>query len=324
MLRGRPLLFIVGPTAVGKSALALYLASRFNGEIVNADSRQVYRGMDIGTAKSSPEERGGVPHHLVDILAADQDFNLALFLELARTTIQEVHFRERLPIVVGGTGQYVWALYEGWQVPAVPPNVPLRRELEEAARRDGPQRLHDRLAELDPPAAARIDPSSTRRVIRALEIYHTTGATPTAAKRKIEPAHHSMVLGLTMERKALYERIDRRVDEMLQRGLKDEVQGLQDRGYSPELPAMSSMGYKEMSLHLRGELDEAEAVRRTKYATHRFVRRQNAWFRLTDPRIRWLEVADGPEAQATAFVEEFLASDYGCDRIASEGQGQEQ
>ena len=323
MLRGRPLLFIVGPTAVGKSALALYLARRFNAEIINADSRQVYRGMDVGTAKSSPEERAGVPHHLIDILDPDQDFNLALFLKLARAAIQETHSRERLPIVVGGTGQYVWALYEGWQVPRVPPNVLLRRELQEAACRDGSHLLHRRLVELDPSAAAKIDPSNARRVIRALEIYDTTGAS-TAPERKVQPAQRSMALGLTMERQALYERIDRRVDEMLQRGLKDEVQWLQDRGYSPQLSAMSSLGYKEMCQHLRGELDEAEAVRRTKYATHRFVRRQSAWFRLTDPRIRWLEIADGPEAQATAFVEEFLASDHGCDRIASEGQGQEQ
>ena len=308
---GLPVLFIVGPTAVGKSALAVHLALRFGGEIVNADSRQVYRGMDIGTAKPLPDDRARVPHHLIDIVEPDQEFSLARFLELARSAIQDIHGRGGLPIVAGGTGQYVWALLEGWQVPEVPPDPRLRRDLEEMGRREGPDALYKRLRDVDPEAASRIDPRNQRRVIRGLEIYHAAGSTAPSSRRKRPPPYLPFVIGLTLERNALYDRIDRRVDEMLERGLVPEVKELLRTGYSPDLPCMSSMGYREVALFLQGELTLDEAAQRAKYETHRFARRQHTWFRSDDSRIRWLEAAPGVDLDAVTLVEDFLRGPAG-------------
>ena len=308
---GLPVLFIVGPTAVGKSALAVHLALRFGGEIVNADSRQVYRGMDIGTAKPLPDDRARVPHHLIDIVEPDQEFSLPRFLELARSAIQDIHGRGGLPIVAGGTGQYVWALLEGWQVPEVPPDPRLRRDLEEVGRREGPDALYKRLRDVDPEAASRIDPRNQRRVIRGLEIYHAAGSTAPSSRRKRPPPYLPFVIGLTLERNALYDRINRRVDEMLERGLVPEVKELLRTGYSPDLPCMSSMGYREVALFLQGELTLDEAAQRAKYETHRFARRQHTWFRSDDSRIRWLEAASGVDLDAVTLVEDFLRGPAG-------------
>ncbi len=284
---GTPLLAIVGPTAVGKSTLALRLAGVLGGEIVNADSRQVYRFMDIGTAKPSPQERAVVPHHLVDIITPDQEFSLALFLRLAGEAIQDIASRGKLPVLVGGTGQYVWGLLEGWQVPEVPPDPELRRALEARARAGGAAALYEELARLDPQAASRIDPRNVRRVVRALEVLHASPDRLPSPPRKAAPPYRAVVLGLTLERGELYRRIDQRVDDMVARGWVAEVERLLAMGYSPALPAMSGIGYKELVQHLRGELSLEEAVRRTKHRTHRFVRHQYAWFRLDDPRVRW-------------------------------------
>ena len=311
-------LFVVGPTAVGKSALALHLALAFNGEIVNADSRQVYRLMDIGTAKPSPGDRERVRHHLIDILDPDQDFNLAVFLRMAREAIQGIRNRGKLPIVAGGTGQYIWALLEGWQVPHVPPHAGIRRELEDEAGRDGAGVLHQRLHEVDPQTASTIDPRNLRRVIRALEIYLTVGAAPSSLRRKhAPPSHRSFVIGLTLDRKALYGKIDRRVDDMLRRGLVEEVQDLLRAGYSPGLPCMASMGYREAALYLNGELTLEEAAQRIKYETHRFARRQYAWFRPADPRIHWVEAGLDVDRRAGDLAEKFLSEASDCGKIAS-------
>ncbi len=314
---GASVLFVVGPTAVGKSALALHLALAFNGEIVNADSRQVYRSMDIGTAKPSPGNRERVRHHLIDILDPDQDFSLAVFLHMAREAVQDIQNRGKLPIVAGGTGQYVWALLEGWQVPHVPPHARIRRELEDEARRDGADALYQRLREVDPQTASMMDPRNLRRVIRALEIYLTVGVAPSSLRRKQAPPYHSFIIGLTLDRKALYGKIDRRVDDMLGRGLVEEVQGLLHVGYSPGLPCMASMGYREAALYLNGELTLEEAAQRIKYETHRFARRQYAWFRLADPRIHWVESRLDMERQAEALAKKFLREASDCGKIAS-------
>ena len=287
---------------MGKSALALHLAEAFDGEIVNADSRQVYRYMDIGTAKPSPEEWQRVPHHLIDILDPDQEFTLATFLELAKKAIEDIHRRGRLPVLVGGTGQYVWALLEGWKVPRVAPDPSLRQKLE-AKGRDA---LYRELEEVDPDSASSIGPTNVRRMVRALEVYYLTGVPFSRTRRKGDTPFRSLVLGLTVPRQELYRRVDGRVDIMLSEGWLDEVKGLLDRGYSPDLPSLSSLGYQELVSHLRGETSLSEAVERVKYNTHRFARHQYAWFRLKDPRIRWLEI--GPEAakEADAAVERFL------------------
>lgn len=313
-------LTIVGPTAVGKSALALHLASRFDGEIVNADSRQVYRGMDIGTAKPSPEERSQVPHHLIDILNPGQDFSLALFLTYAGEAISDIQARNKLPIVTGGTGQYIWGLLEGWQVPLVPPDPELRQTLEKLAQLEGFAALHNQLHRIDPASADRIDPSNLRRVIRALEVYQFTGKPPSHFRHKITPPYHSHVIGLSLPRDPLYRRIDTRVDKMVESGLVQEVQNLLDAGYSSESPCMLSMGYKEIAMQLKGELTLEEACQRIKYATHRFARRQFAWFRGSDSRISWLEADSELGGNAELLVEQFMSKNGACGKIGPAAQ----
>ena len=312
-----PVIFVVGPTAVGKSALAMHLAGTYGGEIVNADSRQVYRFMDIGTAKPSEEDRAQVPHHLIDIIDPDQDFSLALFLELAHRAIHDIRDRGRIPIVMGGTGQYVWALLEGWQVPHVSPDIQLREELEERAQREGASALHGMLGDVDPQAATEIDPRNVRRVIRALEIHHATGMPPSEARGKRPPGYRPLIIGLMMGRGALYRRIDQRVDGMLEMGLVEEVRKLQYKGYTSDLPSFSGVGYRQIAQHLRGGLTLAEAGHRMKYETHRFARQQYTWFRTNDPRIHWLESDDDLFRQVEALLQASLEEGLGCDNIGS-------
>ena len=312
-----PLLFIVGPTAVGKSALALNLALAFNGEIVNADSRQIYRFMDIGTAKPSLEDRAKVPHHLIDILDPDQGFSLSTFLELAQGAIADIQGRGKLAIVCGGTGQYIQALLGGWKVPKVPPDPQLRAKLEDEANRGGTEALYQRLLEIDPESASRIHQRNLRRIIRALEIYEVTGTPASELRARQYPPFRSLIIGLTTSREELYTRIDHRVDDMLKNGLVEEVRHLHQLGYSASLPSMSSMGYKEIILLLKGDLSLEEAAQRIKYETHRFARRQYAWFRLRDPRIQWLETGPDVNHRAEVLVSDFLREQRGCDTIGS-------
>ena len=302
-----PLIAIVGPTAACKSGLALELAQRFGGEIVNGDSRQVYRHMDIGTAKASAQERDLVPHHLVDIVDPDEPYSLALYLAQARRAIQDIQERGKLPVLVGGTGQYIWGLLEGFHAPQVPPNPSLRAMLEAQAVDEGREALWQRLQDVDPAAASRIDPRNVRRVIRALEVYQETGIPFSQAQRQEKPPYRAWVIGLTLERPRLYERIDRRVESMVARGWPQEVEHLLERGYRPDLPSMSSLGYREMAAYVRGELTLEEAMARIKTATHRFARHQYAWFKPGDSRIQWLD-ADAPSTASRAcdFVDGFL------------------
>lgn len=305
----RPLLAIVGPTAVGKSDLALALAERFSGEIVNADSRQLYRRMDIGTAKPLPEARGGVPHHLYDVAEPAEPLGLACYLDLARRTITEVHGRGRLPIVVGGSGQYVLALLEGWQAPQAPPDPALRERLRAEARERGAKALHARLREVDPEAAASIDPRNIRRVIRALEVHHATGRRFSEARAKAPPPFRSLVLGLTTPtRKELHERIDRRVDAMLAAGWLDEVRTLVQAGFGATPVFQASMGYSDLARALAGDrtLDEARATIRA--AHHRLARSQYTWFRRKDLGGQWLTVGQDVPEQAQAIVSAFLTA----------------
>ena len=300
------LLVIVGPTAVGKSALSLRLAQEFDGEIISADSRQIYRHMDIGTAKVTPEERAGVPHHLIDVVAPDEELTLAHYQRLAAEGIEEVWARGKLPILVGGTGLYVRALTEGWTVPEVPPDRALRARLEEQARREGPIALHASLAAVDPLAAQRIDPRNVRRVIRALEVYRRTGVPISAQQDKVAPSYRLLKIGLTMEREALYRRIDERVERMIAQGLEAEVRGLVARGYGCELPSMSGLGYREIGQYLRGEVTLEVAIALIKRNTRRFVRQQYNWFRLSDPAIHWFDAAQLDERALDALVREFI------------------
>jgi tRNA dimethylallyltransferase len=282
---------IVGPTAVGKSALALHLAQYFSLEIISADSRQVYRHMNIGTNKPNPAERASVPHHLINVVEPDEDFSLAIYHQLAIEALEAIQHKSKLPLLVGGSGLYVWSLVEGWKIPQVSPDQQLRRQLEARAEQEGSQSLYQELQDIDPTAAVKINPSNIRRIIRALEIYQTTGQPPSQLERKEAPGFPIMVIGLTLERNRLYRMIDWRVDKMIKMGLVEEVEQLSKKGYSPALPSMSGIGYKQIVQFLRGEMTLPQAIDRIKYETHRFARHQYAWFRLSDNRIHWFDTS---------------------------------
>ncbi len=293
--RRRPLIVVLGPTAVGKTALALSLAKAVNGEIVGADSRQIYRYMDIGTAKPTPAERQSVPHHLVDVVNPDANLALAEYQGLAYAAIDDVLARGRVPLLVGGTGQYISALIEGWSIPQVPPNPALRADLEAFAVKHGSQVLHARLASLDPDAAKRIEHTNIRRVVRALEVCIVSGRPFSELQRKTPPNYDVLQIGLTLEREALYTRADARIDAMMQRGFLDEVRSLLAMGYHQHLPAMSGIGYAQLAAHLveGGSLEDALEATRT--LTHDFIRRQYTWFRKYNQGVVWFD------AQRTAF-----------------------
>lgn len=286
------MIVIVGPTAVGKSELALHLAQYFHAEVISADSRQIYLHMDIGTNKPTPNERASVPHHLIDVVEPDKDFSLAMYHQLADVALEAIQQKGNLPLLVGGSGLYVWSLVEGWKIPQVPPNRKLRDQLEARAEQEGSQRLHLELQNIDPNAAEKINPNNTRRIIRALEIYEATGQPSSRLQRKVVPDFPILLIGLTQDRSELYEMIDWRVDRMIQRGLVEEVEQLLKKGYSPSLPSMSGIGYKQMIQFLRNEITLPEAIDRIKYETHRLARQQYAWFRPGDSRIHWFNTSE--------------------------------
>ena len=300
------LVAIVGPTAIGKSKLAIRLAQIFDGEIVSADSRQVYRYMDIGTAKPSPEERELVNHHLVDVVDPDEDFSLARYQEMAYEAVNDIQQRAKLALLVGGSGLYVRAVIGGWRIPQVAPDPELRRDLEERAAREGYMALYEELKQVDPDAAERIDPRNTRRLIRALEVCRISGM-PFSQLQQSKPLFRTLVIGLTTARDDLYRRIDNRVDDMIERGLVQEVEGLIARGYGLELPSMSGLGYKQIGLYLHGEIDLPQAVQQIKFETHRFARHQYAWFRLKDERIQWFDTRDKMEEPIRSQIQGFIA-----------------
>ncbi len=298
----RRLVAIVGPTASGKSAIALELAGRLGGEIVNADSRQIYRGMDIGTAKPTTDERRAVRHHLYDIVDPTQEYSLALYKRDVRAVLEQLWERDTFGWLVGGTGQYVWALLEDWQVPEVPPDRDLRRSLAEFAAESGPEALHHRLRAVDPDAADRIDARNIRRVIRAIEVHHHTGVPISTWQTKGKPDFEYLLFGIDVPRDELDTRIDRRVDTMFGAGFVDEVRALLESGVPAEAPAMSSIGYSEVIRHLAGELSLDDATTQTKRATRRLARRQMQWFRRDDRRIQWVRDADDIDLHANIFT----------------------
>ncbi len=302
----RPLIAILGPTASGKTALALSLAASFPIEVVSADSRQVYRGMDIGTAKPTGEERERVKHWLLDAVDPDDPFTLAQYQRLAYDAIEDIHDRGRLPLLVGGTGLYVRAVLEGLCIPEVPPNPDLRGELERQADAEGYLALHARLHELDPAAAEHIDARNVRRVIRALEVCYALGRPISAAQTAVPPPYRLLRIGISMPREQLYQRIDQRIDAMIEAGLVAEVQGLMARGYHLNLPSMSGLGYRQVGQYLRGEISLDESVALIRRDTRRFVRQQSNWFRADDPAIEWYEASDGLDHQVAGRVSVFL------------------
>jgi tRNA dimethylallyltransferase len=307
-----PLVAIVGPTATGKTALAVALAARLAGEsdceAVSADSRQIYRGMDIATAKPTAQERAPLPHHLLDVVAPDEPYTLARYQADATVAIAAIHARGRLPLLVGGTGLYVRAVVDGLAIPRVAPSPALRAELEAELAAHGLAALQARLAALDPAAMGQIDSNNPRRLIRALEVCLLSGK-PFSEQRGTRPTpYRTLLLGLTMERGALYARADARIDAMLAAGLVAETERLVAAGYAWDLPAMSSLGYREIGAYLRGETTLAAAIERFKLATHGYIRRQLTWFR-PDTRITWLDGARSTDTlaeQAEALVHQLL------------------
>jgi tRNA dimethylallyltransferase len=286
-----PLILIVGPTAVGKTEIAIQLAERLNGEIVSADSRLFYRGMDIGTAKPSREEQARAPHHLIDIANPDEILSLAVFQQKATEAIADIHARKKLPFLVGGTGQYIRAVTQGWSPPEVKPNEQLRNELDSAA-------------------AEKIDPRNYRRTIRALEVIMTTGKKFSEQRRQSNSPYHLITIGLMRPREELYRRVDERIEAMYANGLMDEVKSLIARGYSPSLPTMSAIGYRECAQALQGQITVEEAKQLTRRATRIFVRRQANWFKESDSNILWFRVEDGiPDAIQDAIQRRLLLED---------------
>ncbi len=306
-----PLLVLVGPTAVGKTEVSLQLAEPLNAEIVSADSRLLYRGMDIGTAKPTPEERRRVPHHLIDVVDPDETWSLAQYQDAAYRAIEDILSRGRLPFLVGGTGQYVWAVVEGWQVPRVPPNPRLREVLERWGREIGPEALYEKLLLLDPGVAGLVQPRNLRRIVRALEVIFTTGRPFSQQRTKSPPPYRILMLGLYRPREELYRRIDQRIEAMLQAGWLEEVKRLLEQGYGPDLPAMSGIGYAELAAYLLGRMSFEEAVAQIRRRTRQFVRRQANWFRLSDPRIHWFRAHPGVADEMLAFVQDWLRSTTG-------------
>ncbi len=305
-LKSKFLIVILGPTGTGKSRLAIHIAQKFNGEIVNADSRQVYRYMNIGTAKPSKEELEQVPHHLFNIIDPDEVFSLAQYQDLANKSIKSIQKRQSLPVLVGGSGQYIWAVVEGWEIPRIPPDQEFRRSLEKLASENGIDYLYQRLTDSDPVAAKKIDQRNIRRVIRAMEVAHEAQEPISKLQNKKAPDFNILIIGLTAEREVLYQRIDFRVDDMIRRGLINEINKLNQMNYGFELSSMNSIGYKQIGSNLRGEISQEEAIRQIKTNSHRFVRHQYAWFHLDDPRIHWFNIQNEIETEIFSLVANFL------------------
>ncbi len=303
-----PLIVIIGPTAVGKTELALRLAERLNGEIVSADSRLFYRGMDIGTAKPTTAELARVPHHLIDVANPDQTWSLALFQQKARQAIEDIHQRGKLPFLVGGTGQYIRAVTEGWTPPEVQPDERLRTVLEKLKAEKGAAGihwLHDGLSRLDPLSATKIDARNFRRTIRALEVIFTTGQ-PFSAQRGVSDSPYRLIsLGLQRPRPELYARVDERIEAMFANGLLGEAQKLLEAGYAPSLPSLSAIGYREAIAVVQGQMTVEEAKLQMKRMTRSFVRRQGNWFKEADPQIKWFE-ASAPLENVEKYIVERL------------------
>lgn len=290
-MTGSPLIVITGPTAVGKTQLSLELAATINGEIIGADSRQVYRYMDIGTAKPTAAERATIPHHLIDIVNPDDNLTLSDYQRMVHQTVADIHARGKIPLLIGGTAQYINAIVEGWSIPEVAPNEALRAELETFAADQGSEALFARLVAVDPAAAAKIEHhQNVRRVIRALEVYLETGQPISELQRKQPPPYQILQYVLTMERDHLYDRADRRIEAMMAEGFVAEVQNLLDMGYPRTLPSMSGLGYAQLAAYLAGETSLEAAVEATRIATHKFIRHQYTWFRKYNRHNLWHNV----------------------------------
>jgi len=287
-----PLIVIVGPTAVGKTAASIQLAKRLDGEIVSADSRLLYRAMDIGTAKPTKEEMENVPHHLIDVADPDENWSLAIYQREAYEIIDDIHERGKLPFLVGGTGQYIRSIIEGWLIPPQRPDYDLRHTLNQWAQKIGAEALYERLERIDPEAAEKIDHRNLRRTVRALEVIFKTGERFSDLRQRQVCPYHPIILGINRPREELYERVNHRIEQMLDEGLVDEVKRLLAAGYSPDLPTMSAIGYGEVIQVINGNMTLDEAITLIKRNTRTYIRRQANWFKPDDPRITWFTASE--------------------------------
>ncbi|MCK5319185.1 MAG: tRNA (adenosine(37)-N6)-dimethylallyltransferase MiaA [Anaerolineales bacterium] len=309
MRKRQPVIAILGPTAVGKTRISISLAEQIDGEIVSVDSRLIYRGMDIGTAKPTSEEREHVPHHLIDVADPDDTWNLAKFCEAALNVIHDIHSRGKVAFLVGGTGQYLRAILEGWTPPPSAESTDFRETLEATAASRGYEVVHRQLQDVDPASASQIDPRNVRRVIRALEIFHLTGMPASSQRVKKPPSFEILRIGLTLPREELYQRIDQRIDLMIEDGWIEEVKELIDIGISPDLPSLSAIGYAQLAAHLSGEMDLDSAIVEIRRLSRQFVRRQANWFKADDPEIQWFDAVSGVEERITEVIERWLSID---------------
>jgi tRNA dimethylallyltransferase len=310
------LLALIGPTAVGKTALSLELAQRFQCEIISADSMQVYRGMNIGTAKATVEERALVPHHLIDILNPDEKYTVTEFQEHVGHLIPNINDRGHLPFLVGGTGLYVQSVLYGYEFSEGGSDDHFRGKWSAFAEKHGGEALLQELHRYDPESAERLHPNNVRRIIRAMEIYHLTGKTMSEhlQSQRRESPYDYILIGLTRDRQQLYERVNRRVDAMIVEGLVDEVRGLLDAGYSSDLPAMQGLGYREICSYLEGQMSLGEAVEQLKQNTRRYAKRQWTWFRRMED-IHWLDLTDPASYDKhVRTICEIIAGKFECDR----------
>lgn len=286
-----PVTVLVGATGVGKTAFSLDLAEQLDAEIIAADSRTLYRGMDIGTAKATKAEQQRVPHHLIDVADPDETWSLALYQQKSHEVIREILDRGKNVLIVGGTGQYIRALLQGWSPPEFQPHPQLRSVLEQIGHERGKLALYQELERIDPKAAETIEWQNLRRTVRALEVILTTGKKFSEQRARVESPYDAYVIGLTRNREELYQRIDLRIDQMISNGLVKEVQALLNKGYSPELPSMSAIGYREICEYLTGKMTLEEAVTAIRKNTRTYVRRQANWFKPTDPTIHWYDIS---------------------------------
>ena len=293
----------MGPTGVGKTELSIRLAQENQGEIVSADSRLFYCGMDIGTAKPNQKERKRIPHHLIDIVNPDQPIDLPHYQRLVYQVISQIHQRDKLPFLVGGTGQYIWAILEGWMPPARYASNHLREILTHIGEEKGSRHLHRKLTFIDREAAEKINPNNLRRIVRAFEVICISGKIFSELKNKKPPDYLVKIIGLIRPRSSLYHRIDERIEKMIQDGFVGEVEILRKQGFSTQLPSMSAIGYKEISQFLENKISLEEVIIRMKRATRRFIRHQANWFKETDERIKWFNIEEGSyEDKINAFI----------------------
>lgn len=306
----RPLVILTGPTAVGKTALSIALEKEIGGEIISADSMQVYRRMDIGSAKITPEEMAGVPHHLIDVLEPDQEFNVVVFQKLAKRAVADIYSRGHIPVVVGGTGFYIQALVYDIDFTENDEDTALRRSLEELARREGAEALYERLRAVDPESCESIHANNIKRVIRAIEFYEKTGkkiSDHNREQRQNDSPYNVAYFVLNDDRERIYERINERVDLMMAQGLTEEVRALRESGCRKDMVSMQGLGYKELLSYLEGEMSLEEAVYLIKRDTRHFAKRQLTWFR-REKEVIWIEknVFDRDSQKMLEFMQDFL------------------